>query len=125
MTIDEFDPTFNSALAIAVAELNRRFFMTSVGGSAVVAREEADGGLTYMRPQAFRDFFANRRPGAGRRPGSAPIGCGTGAGGPSNGSRCCPGVTEPPPGTYNLWRGWGVEPKAGEVADDPGISCSR
>jgi hypothetical protein len=95
----------------AIAELNARHFVVGVGGSTVVAREEQDGGLTLIRPQAFFDLYANRR-----RDGARLSVAREWFAHPDRRTYermdMLPGE-EPPPGVYNLWRGWGVVPEPG------------
>ena len=94
-----------------IAELNGRFFMTTIGGATAVAREEKDGRLTYMRPQAFRNYFANRHEGDRSGRGWGRIGCGTRRGGRSSASRCCPGPRAPARGLQPVARAGASNPR--------------
>jgi hypothetical protein len=120
-------PNWKQAWALAMAELNARYFVASMGGSVRVARlvrDEALGRdrLVFLREADIRLKYAHCHYKVGVSPSGRDIVLGAGEAWLSDYRRrtydrialipdgpC-------PPEVYNLWRGFGVQPKAGSWA---------
>lgn len=115
-----------TAADAALAEMNREYFVSTEGGRVRVFRETFDPelgtpSLVSMSPTDFRALFANRfvsvTDGAGnvRKLCVADLWMRSAARREyPNGLALLPGK-DAPSGVYNLWRGFGIEAKAGDV----------
>ena len=108
----------------ALDALNRDYFVTMQGSGTVIVRVERDDILgrdrhVFMGADAFRLFFNNRRVRVGTDKDGEPTYKPLGSAWLTSSRRrtyqrmvlapCQPVPTD----VYNLWRGWGVEPKEG------------
>lgn len=110
-----------------LGDLNSQHFVVIHGGKAMVARVIHDEllkreRLDFLKPADFSMFHANRRVQVGTdKAGNAvwaPLGKTWLAWGDRRtySSIALLPAKEAPPDVYNLWRGWGVQPKAGSWA---------
>jgi hypothetical protein len=131
--------TFDSDTA-AVEAINAEYMVTRINGEAVIMREgtDPDTGSPTIEPisqPAFRLALANKHvyeptPGGSiRRVNAARVWLES----PRRreypgGLTLCPPGTPVPPGSYNMWRGWGVAPVEGDptpMVDHIRILCGR
>ena len=112
-------------LAAAIEELNSKYFVLANEGQTVVAEELYDEVLERNRLVFWKDrdlvlYFKNRKVAVGVKPDGSPILKDLGSVWLDHPhrrtySRMALIPTGPcPEGTYNLWRGFGVEPRPGE-----------
>ncbi len=108
----------------AIDELNAGYFVVMLSGKGVIASVERDGlfdreRLVFSRPQDVKLLYANRHYQVGVTGKGAAIWKGLGEAWVEHPRRrtyqrlALVPKGPAPPGTYNLWRGWGLEPKAG------------
>ena len=110
-----------------IDELNHDHFVALQGGNAAIVRLEYDPILkrerhVFMSADAFRLFHNNRRVRVGEDENGKPVYKPLGSVWLTSTKRrtyqrmALVPAQDVPAGTYNLWRGWGVEPKAGSWA---------
>ena len=112
-------------LEAAIEELNAKYFVLANQGQTVVAEEMRDevldrNRLVFWRAADLVLFYKNRKVVVGRKPDGSPILKDLGSVWLDHPERRTYSRMaliprgECPPDTYNLWRGFGVEPKPGE-----------
>ncbi|MEX3784902.1 DUF5906 domain-containing protein [Paraburkholderia sp. BR14374] len=120
-------PRTPTAMDDAVARLNERFALAMVGGSAVVL-DEASSPVNFLKPDAFKLLLANQAidvPMANGDTKSQPVAnvclkhperrTYTGVEfAPAGGN---------PQGTYNLFRGWAVQPYVDMSLEEAALKC--
>lgn len=120
----EPDPSADPTQTEVIDTLNKRLFVARLGGSTVIASVEKDAQLDreylgFTRANDLKLFYLNRRVVVGKTKAGAEITV----------SEADFWLSHPrrrtydridlipsgpvPPGTFNLWRGWGVDPQPG------------
>jgi hypothetical protein len=139
-TQDEIDALQMSVIEVAlddaVREMNKSHFVSIEGSKTLVYKESHDHELNapVLRAQTFVDFqnaHLNKLvtiPSANTRKSSKKLPLGAAWLKHKDrrqyleGMALMPGESTPPPGVYNLWRGWGAVPGVGVSAADVSIA---
>jgi hypothetical protein len=99
-----------------VAEINANHALVIIGDKAMIMKEGAKS-ISLLQPSAFKQWFANRYVQVGRK--SVPL-AKYWLEHPQRrqyeGIVFAPGERPAPPGHYNLWHGFAVEPRAGDCS---------
>ena len=115
---------WEAELAAAIEEMNGRYFVAQQGGRALIcslAYDDALGRerLVFSRKEDVKLLYNHRHYQVGFTAKGNPVWKDLGTGWIEDWRRrtydrlaLLPNAAAPP-GVYNLWRGWGVEPKAG------------
>ena len=118
------DEAWKAILQEGITEMNERYFVVDLGGRSVIGSVIEDDALgrkrlVYSRPEDLRLQYGHRRLQVGVSRQGRPITKDLGTAWLEHPERrtydrlaLLPGETCPP-GVFNLWRGWGVEPQAG------------
>jgi hypothetical protein len=113
-----WSPEGDLAAMMAVAEISETHFVSREGGKTIVFREAWEPGTSAVRLQRLTtkdiiDYYANRTITVGKKQ----IGLGSYWLGHADRRQYTDVIFSPNadiPGTYNLWRGFSVEPRAGD-----------
>ena len=112
------------SLTEVIAELNAKYFVAGLQGTTVIASLQVDASrqrehLVFTRPADLRLLYSNRYVKVGEKNDGTEIRKPWGAVWLSHPERrtfdriTLDPTGETPPGTYNMWRGWGVKPAPG------------